>query len=237
MAKSFYMEMRGFKELKRFFKKAPELFQPVVANVLTSYAFETRKNDIQNIGAMMIIRNRRFIESNLRVKAAKNVSISKQESLAYSQKKPRFSGWEEQEYGTPPKRKRSITTHARRGNKQNVVQSAARLKPQNKFWKPEQYAGRSYNQKFYFMMRVLNSRGGVQRFILQRKLSTKRGAIGRGLYELKGHKITRLQDFDKKISIKRRAFRTASLNQLSTKNKTTEIWQRSLNHIIKRYRR
>lgn len=237
MSKSFYMDMRGFKELKKFFKKAPKLFQPVCANVLTSYAFETRKYDIKNINESMIVRNQRFIQSSIKVKIAKNQSVQKQHSKVYTVTRARWTGLKEQQYGTPPLRKRSITKHARKGNKRNVVTGRARLKSQNKFWKPEQYSGRSYPAKFYFMMRVLNTRGGINNFILTRNLKTRHGSLGAGMYQIKGRKIKKLQDFERRLTTRRIPWRSRSLVNLSSRNKTTEIWRRSLNHIIRKYKR
>jgi hypothetical protein len=234
MAKStFEMKSPDMKKLKKFFKKAPHLLKPVSANVLDSLAFKTRKNDIKNIKGHMTVRNERFIKSAIRVtKTRYSADIDKQKSFVYSIKKPRFSGWKEQQTGAQPKKKKSISIHARGGNKRGIVRSKYRLKKATKFYKPEQFAGKSYKQRFYFMMRVLGSRGN-ERFLLSQNVQTKRGVLGKGMYEIKKHSIKRMQSFNKPGNIKRFEWRTKSLQQLSNQD-VYRIWRRSLSAVIKR---
>ena len=58
------------------------------------------------------------------------------------------------------------------------------MKPAAKIYKPEQFQGTSYNKQFYFMMRVLGSRGGGQ-FYIDHTIKTKRGQLHAGLYLMK----------------------------------------------------
>jgi hypothetical protein len=234
MAKElFTMDIKDLKALKKFFKKAPKLFKPVSANVLNSLAFMTRKYDIKNLSNHMIIRNEKFVKSSIRVEKAKSgAEINKQISRVYSIKRPRFTGWEEQQTGKQPVKKRITTLHSRGGSKKRKVLGKYRLKKSSKFFKPEQFQGRDYKARFMFMMRVLGSRGGSNQFLLQKSVPTKRGQLGRGAYTFKKGEIKKIQDFDKQMHVQTFKWRTKSLQQLQQKNNIYKIWRDSLNFII-----
>lgn len=234
MAKSFELDDRDYKKLTKFFRKAPKLLKPVTANVLNSLAFKTREYDIKNLSSNMIIRNERFLKSSLRVKTAKSSSdINKQISTVGSIKRPRFTGWEEQQTGKPAKKKRSVTLAARKGNKRKQVAPKYRLKSRNKFYRPQQFQGKSLQQQFYFMLRVLGSRGGGE-FLVNNNIALKRGVLRKGLYSFRKGRITKLQDLTKGPRVKRLQWRTMSIKQLQKKNDIKKIWEKSLKFIISR---
>ena len=224
------INQKDIKKLKNFFINSPKNFQRTTANILTSLAFKTRENDIKNLHRGLTIRNERFLRSSLRVQKAKSTKIDRQIAIAYSIERPRFSGWKEQEYGTKRRNKRVPTTSARGGNKKRQVQGKYRFKSGNKFYRPEQFQGRTYKQQIMFMMRVLNSRGGG-RFLL----STPYGRMRRGLYELKNHKISFLQKMQFNKRTKRWPWRTMSIRQLKQRD-IDKIYRNSLRYIISKYR-
>lgn len=235
MSQMFSMNKSDLRKLERFFKRSPKQFKAATANILNSLAFTTKRYDQINIERSMIVRNRRFVQSSLRVQTARSSSdIDRQISIAYSVKRPRFSGWVEQEYGRRPKRRRTVTKHARGGNMRSAMKSRARLRPAGQFYKPEQFQGRSLQQRFYFMMRVLNSRGGGE-FIITNPIHTNRGALGPGLYGLKNHQIKRYQKFQQ-FQPRRIQWRTMSIRRLMSKNNIRNIWRNSLRHILQRYK-
>jgi hypothetical protein len=238
MAKElFTMDTKDLKALKKFFKKAPKLFKPVSANVLNSLAFMTRNYDIKNLSNHMIIRNEKFVKSSIKVeKARSGTEINKQISRVYSIKRPRFTGWEEQQTGKQPVKKRITTLHSRGGSKKRKVMGKYRLKKSSKFFKPEQFQGRDYKARFMFMMRVLGSRGGSNQFLLQKPVPTKRGQLGRGAYSFRKGEIKKVQDFDRQMHVRPFKWRTKSLQQLQQRNNIYKIWRDSLNFIISRQR-
>jgi len=233
MKTKFHMDARDLKKLKRFALNSPKDFQRATSNVLSSLAFQTRKNDIKNLHRGMIIRDERFLNSSLLVQKAKNTKIQNQFALAYSIERPRFTGWKEQQTGQPAQRKRKTTKWARGGNMHKRMRTQARLSASNKIYKPSQFQGRNNNSKFQFMMRVLGSRGSG-RFLLTEKYKR----MTPGLYELtKGKRIRRLQDFTSPaLRPKKLSWRTVSLKQLQSNNNIRRTWQTSLNHIVKKYR-
>jgi len=233
---TFTMDPAGLKKLDRFFKGFPNEAKKATAGILNSLAFQARKYQIESISANMVIRNRRFIESSLRVETTRALPINQQVAYAGSINRPRFTGWEEQQTGKPPKRKRSITLHARGGSKAGQVRRKARLRSGNKFYKPEQFQGKNIKQRFQFMMRVLGSRGGGE-FLLTQNIPTKRGHLKRGLYSLKKHKIIKLQDFDKEYKIRRLPWATMAMTKLHRRNDIKRIWGQQLQRAVDKYRR
>lgn len=231
----FDMSRSDLIKLKRFFKNSPNDFKRATAGVLNSLAFMTRNYDIQNITSTMTVRSPGFVKNSLRYQKTKITSIDRQMSIAYSTGLGKTTGWKEQEYGSRTKLNRTITKSARSGSWKNKVKSKARLKSSNKFYKPENFPGKTYKQRFMFMMRII-ARKGTQQFMLSEKVPTARGALSRGLYEVSGHGIKKLQNFDKVTQPKHNAWRTRSIQQLRTRNNMRTIWQQQISRIVKRYR-
>jgi len=234
MADIFNMDKRDLRKLQRFQKNAPREFRKATAGVLNSLAFSTKKLDEENIDNSMIVRNRRFVNSSLRVEKARSGPIESQIATEGSINRPRFTGWVEQQKGTAPKKKRTSTLASRKGSKRRQMLARARLKSGNQFYKPEQFQGRSLQQRFYFMMRVLGSRGGGE-FLLDTDIPTKRGALTAGLYNLKKSRISRLQSFKGGKNPKRDNWHTRSLMQLNRRNDIKYIWQDNLNRVVRKY--
>ena len=118
-------------------KESPREFQAASAGVLSSLAFTTRKNDIKNLDRNMIIRRPKFLSRSLNVQKAKRGPIERQIAIVGSVRRKGFSGWIEQETGKAPEKKRGVSIHARRGSRSNVMKKRARLRPGNKFYKPD----------------------------------------------------------------------------------------------------
>jgi hypothetical protein len=190
----FKIDINEHRRLERIFKKAPKLLRPVTANVLNSLAFDAKRKYGKNIDRFMVVRNKRFIEGSLRVQKTKSGPVNSQMTISGSIHRPRFTGWEEQEKGTRPKRNRAITKAGRAGNKKRQAIGKARLKSANKFYKPSQFPGRSRYNKFLFMLRVLATRGGGE-IIISDRLKIKRGVLPPGLYQFRKRKFRRFQTF------------------------------------------
>jgi hypothetical protein len=230
----FYIDQTDLKQLEKYFKDSPRLLQPITANVLTTLAFDVRKLYLRNIERSMIMRNRKFVESSLRVQKARSGPIERQIAYSGSVERPRFTGWREQQYGQSPRTKRAITTAGRRGSKRHTAISKARLKTSNKFYKPQQFAGSNMHSRFMFMMRVLNTRGGGE-IIIDRSIAIRKGKLQPGLYQLKNHKFQRLQVFGINKSIKI-PWMSKSNQQLKFSTNLTKLYRNSLDRIIARYK-
>jgi hypothetical protein len=230
----FEMDQSSIKKLSKFFKESPKLFQQASANVLNNLAFQTRKNDIRNLSANLIIRNKRFLESSIIVQKAKPVSLEKQVAIVATLQRGGFTGWAEQEGRSTKDKPRTSTLAARGGNKRGVIKQQYRLRRSNKFYKPESFAGKNIKQQFGFMMKVLNTRGNAQ-FLLSHDIQTKRGTLGKGLYSLQKHKIMRVQTF-KSSQIKQYRFRTESIKQLRFSTDIKSLWQEGINRAVNKYK-
>jgi hypothetical protein len=232
----FIIDQTDLKRLEHFLKNAPKQeFPNAVRNILNSLAFRKKEIDAEVIAKNMIVRNMGFVKSSLQVEQAKRGPINSMVAYEGSIKRDRFSGWKEQQSGGTPSRKRIMTNQARGGNIRAQVKQKARLKSSNKFYKPEQFQGRSLQSSFQFMMRVLGSRGGGE-FIIDKQIPIKRGYLGKGLYSLKNHRITKLQDFEKAPNIKKLNWNNISIDKLYNSNDVKKIWQRQLEFIINKYK-
>lgn len=230
----FKIDYSDMKKYQRLFRDSPRLLRPVTSNVLTSLAFDARRQYIHEINQSMIVRNRKFVEGSLQVKKARSGPIEQQIALAGSVRRPRFMGWEEQQKGIASKNKRAITKAGRKGNIRNVSLPRARLKPGNKRYHPRQFAGRTRYAQFLFMMRVLSTRKGG-RFLLSDKLKIKNGVLPPGLYELYKNKVHRLQVFDNKLRSKRNPWMSKSNQRLRFSTNIMKKYEDSTRRIIKRY--
>lgn len=197
MADNFKIDDRDLKQFQKMIgKDYPSGFRRVVASYLNSMAFSQRDENKKNLMRQFIIRDERFLNSHLRVEKTKPVNINEQIAISGSVTAPRFTGWKEQQEGKKPERKRTISVQAR-GSRTNKLPNKYRLRPSNQIYKPSQY-----KNNFYFMMRVLASRGGGQ-FYLENKIKTKNGYLNPGLWSLNKHILTLLQKKDDNQKIKR----------------------------------
>lgn len=122
-------EMNG---LRKWYRNQPRLVQRGSAQLLNDFAFGVRKQAIQHIGRVMIVRAQAFVASRLRVtKTSGATPIGSQRSITGSIASERFSGWTEQEKGTPTSRHRFATLAGRGGDKHKKIRPGVRLKPSN----------------------------------------------------------------------------------------------------------
>lgn len=234
MSDIFQVNQGDLKKLQKFFQNSPRDFRIATAGILNSLAFQTRKNDIKEITGNMIIRNRRFVESSIQVEKTRANSIESQIAYEGSVNRKDFSGWKEQEYGTDSIKHRAGTIHSRGGSKMSVMKAKARMKPSNKFYKPSQFSAKNKKSSFQFMLRVLATRGGGE-FFLDENIQTKSGVLGKGLYELRQHKIKKLQRIGGLNRPRRTSWHTRALLELTHSNQIEQIWNQQLQRIINIY--
>lgn len=108
--------------------------------MLNAFAFGTRTHAIRVIDRAMIVRNRRFVESRLRVtKANIHAPVSRQAAWTGSVPNARFTGWVEQEFGKRTSRNRASTLLGRGGSQQKQMRPSIRLKPGREVITPEDF--------------------------------------------------------------------------------------------------
>jgi len=225
-------------KLELYLKNQQKECRPVVASILNSLATQTIANDKDNLIRGQIVRNSQFLKNSLVVRNARLGSIESMVAIAASLKFDNTTGFESQQTGETRKieKKHAPTLAARKGNIRNTVTQKARFKKTNTFYKPQQFPGKSYQQKFYVMMRILGSRGGGM-FLLDNNIATHRGHLGRGLYQLsKAHQIIRMAKIGNVRQPKHFPWRTLSLQSLQHKNNIASIWQAYLNKSVNKYK-
>lgn len=233
-------DLSDIRKLERFFKKAPELLRPASANVINTLAYKTREANVKHITTMMVVRNRKFITDSLQYKKAKSVRIEKQIALVGSIERPRFTGWREQEFGTSTPNKQSPTLYSRGGSKRGTVQGKYRFHKVGKAVRPEQFQGRTLEQKFAFMMRVLGTRKSGF-FYLRNPYAAKSGQMPAGMYYLrkrtkKGDRhgiLKRIQSGKGNIKPDRKQWMKNSISYVMSSNNIVKVWGDSVRHIIR----
>jgi hypothetical protein len=228
----FIMDSRDIRRLGAYFKDAPEAISPAVRASLNHLARRTVENDKTILRQSLTIRDERLLNNTLRTRDARGNRIQSMEAAAFSIKRDRFTGYEEQERGG--KMERTNLPAARGGNRRRKMLSHARLQPSRKIYKPEQFQGRNLKSKFMLMMRIMGTRGGGQ-FLISDRINTRRGGMNPGLYRFKSHNISKLQSL-KDSNVRPIRWRTRSLQLLRTNNNLESIWARELEKWVHGYR-
>lgn len=189
----FDISSPDLKKLKKFYKQAPRQFQFAAAGVLNDQAHGTRREAIQMIGRNMIVRNVRFVNSNVVFNKARGTQdIALQQSETGSMRRKNFSGWVEQETGKRTLRTRTQTLLARGGSRQNIVRRGFRMS-KGPFTDVGDFNDLAGNQEHrtIAMLVILRRNKFKKPFILP---STGRGK--KGLYKFQRGKVKRLQNLE-----------------------------------------
>ena len=126
----FDLNIKELVKLRKWYKRQPHKFRKATGSMLNDFAFGTRRSIVDLLTRRMTIRNPRFLSSRIRVtKARLSAPVNSQRALTGTMAGPRFSGFVEQEKGTPTERTRAATLAARSGAKSSQVKPRFRLKP------------------------------------------------------------------------------------------------------------
>jgi hypothetical protein len=233
---TFTMDPIGLKKLERFFKGFPREMRQASAGILNSLAFQTRKYDIENISADMVIRDPKFTRDSLKVQTTAPRRIEEQVAYAGSINRPRFTGWKEAETGaTSATKKRGTTRAARGGNKHAIMRREARMRGTGKFKNVDNYRGHTREIRFHTMLSGFIRRGGGGAFILSKTIQTKHGHLPRGLWFFGNHKLQLLQYFGVEHMPKKIHWSRKSIVKLHERNDIQKIYTRQLERIIAKY--
>ena len=168
------VDLTEIKALRSWYKKQPNMFRKATATMLNRFAWGTRDQSVVQIAKTMTVRNSSFVSGRLRVTQAKfSTPIDDQRSYAGSVATARFSGWTEQEIGSPTARNRFGTLASRGNNILNQMRQGVRLKPGVEVVKIEDYAPRGGDSNY----------GGFLSMLFRRK-ERKLVKIGKGFYKL-----------------------------------------------------
>ena len=195
----FNVDQSKLVDLRKFYKAAPRKFGVASGMLLNNLAFGTRKEAIETIHRHMTVRSKAFVARSIVVnKAVFAASLMQQKSEVGSIRRPRFSGWIEQETGKATNSTRAFLLAGRGGQKKRKAAPSARLRPAFKPLKPESMGGASANiVGFHHRAQVLLMWTYRNKW---RKPFIIRGhkKIKPGLYRWKGSKLKKLQTFTPK---------------------------------------
>lgn len=183
--------------LRQWYRNCPRKMQIACARMLNNFAFGVKEQVPVTIGQLMIVRNPRFVSSRIRVtKTSASLPVSSQKSwvgsvaiAAGTKGRGAFSGWTEQEKGTPTDRKRVATLAARSGDKHKQMRPGVRLKPGVEVVTAEHYD--------YMPRGGRNNIGGLIA-MMKRKGETRLMKIGKVYLKLNRRKVEEVQIARKK---------------------------------------
>lgn len=122
----FDLDIRELVKLRRWYRRQPAKFKRAQAMMINEFAFGSRRSALDLVNKRMTVRNEKFISSRFRVTKA---TTATQTAIMGTLAGPRFSGFVEQEKGTPTERTRAATMAARGGARSSQVKPRFRLKP------------------------------------------------------------------------------------------------------------
>ncbi len=229
----FQLDQRDLKLLTKFFKKAPKKAAKASASVMNRMSFVTRQTILQQLPKLMKIRNTRFMTRQIKFTKAKVGPISTQFSEVGSVFATNFSGWREQELGTPTDRTRTQTVLARGGSFGGKVKNANRMKPSNQFDNARDIYGtkpKTDSHRLFVLFTILIRKKLKTSFIIPTKLK----GFTPGLYKKKGKKIIKLQNLKPdQVQPKRIRWMTSSLNILKRSINLKQEWGKALERSMK----
>lgn len=237
MESIFDLNKKDLRTLKRFFKESPVRFRQATAGVLNSLAFSTRKYDIENIEKSMTVRNKRFVQSSIRVDKARSGSIESQVAYTYSIQKGNFTGWAEQQLNTRTQQKKQFTDTGRGGSPRRRVPAKYRMKKGKKFLRSSTITPSinkfkdEYHRTVIFM--AMMRRRKKEPFYIDYPI----GKMKRGLYIVEKGQIKRIAKTEDIKNPKRIRWRTQSITKLKSKNDIRTIWQDNIDRAIKNAKR
>ncbi|MCP4748089.1 MAG: hypothetical protein GY874_18425 [Desulfobacteraceae bacterium] len=222
----FELKASDLINLQRFYKRAPEKFIRAMAGTMNSIAFGNRTESLKIIEKRMTVRNKRFVNSRIRVAKARTSNLT---SEVGSIAAPRFSGWAEQELGVAAKRTRVMGLMARRGNYTNQAMHSARLKPGSTQITDDQYAGKTRRFRTRAMLMDLKRRKIKRPFVIKRHRK-----FAPGLYKMvRGH-VVRLQRFKATRTPRRIRWLSDGRKNYFASNDIRKTWAKAIDYVLRK---
>jgi hypothetical protein len=210
--------------LRKFYKRAPNEYKRVMANMMTAFAFGTRAVSLNIIRKHMVVRNNRFVNSRVRVQKAVS---GRMRAIVGSVRGPRFTGWEEQE-GAPTQRTRVFGIMARRGDIHRTAIGVSRLKPGADHIEPDDYQGRTERFRNTAMLMDIRRRKIKKPFVIRRHSKIKPG-----LYRFVRNKLQMLQRFKFRKQPQKVKWMSGAVPLYMTRGRVRNEWAKSIRHVLK----
>ena len=217
--------------------------------MMNNMAFAVRKEVLEYIPRVMIVRNKRFLSSTIRVdKARSGTDVA----ILYQQSRARYGGLREQEFGGVMGRQ-SATMAARGKNKSKQMQKKSRLMP-GKILSPDDITitgQKSDAHKAYVFLLMLQRKTAMighhkGAFIFPKTKGFKGGLMKLGKLakrkqdirrrkDTRSRKVVTLQTFDKgKKRVKRSKWMKPSIDKYLRRADATLEWRKVMRLLISR---
>jgi hypothetical protein len=227
MSDAFKVDHRGLNQLRRFYTRMPKAFQQASASMLNHFAFGTKKEVYNVLLHRMTIRDKRFVNSKVRVvKARKSARVDKQVSITGSIASPRFTGWIEQQTGSKTDKDRTFSLAGRRGSRRRKALQKARLKPG--MIKPSDYQHKDDHHRVLRMLKELSAKKSKQPFRVH-----GHNTMTSGVYKFKGKKLTMLQKFKANAQPDRIPWMDLARSQFFRGANMQQLWGRTISFVLK----
>lgn len=232
MAGGIFQIKSNIKRVEKGFRDAAKLMKKIEVGTVNNIAFKAREVMLNEVKTSMTIRSPGFVKGSMRVKKA---TFRDKKSVAGSIRRPRFTGWEHQETGKAPGRKRTQSVAARRSNFRNRVAPRFRLKTGIKKAVRPSDVGLKDNVSFPDIpgfLQILDRKKFRQPFYLP--IAYKR--LQKGIYIFRAGKIKRVQNLNPKNKpLKSNKWMTRSEGNID-RIMVVNAWKKSAIHFFKKQR-
>jgi hypothetical protein len=237
----FQFSSRDLIALRKWYKKSPRQFAASTGMLLNNMAFGSRLESLGLIHARMLIRSPGFVRSRVQVKKSHfRLPMESQVSEMGSVKKPRFSGWVEQELGSRGARKHFASISGRAGNKRGKIKRGARLdKP---FVNPKRYPkrrgfrGKNFDHRIQVMLSTLERMNYSKPFVIfgHTRIPSGLYKFGRGKTGFGQRQIDALQLFYKPKVTKRVRWMSGGVKRYFKSTNIKREWGKVVERMLRR---
>jgi len=235
MSDDFSISRIDLLRLIKFYKRAPKQFMMASKGLLTSFAYQSREQQIREIQSSMTVRNINFVKARIRYQKARGNRIDNIYAETGSIQSPRFTGWKEQELGTKPMRTRTQSLTARGSDWNKQVKGTARMKPANRFFDPDsEMEGSSTEQRMAIALAGMR-KGTIKKrnFLIKKKMRGKLKTLKRGLWGMQRKQIYRLQTFKpSKLQPKRNQWHSRAIRKTMARINLRNEWVKQINRVL-----
>lgn len=198
--------------------------------LLNRFAHGTYEGSIKRIGALMTVRNVRFLQTRLRYsKAPTTAPIASQVARTGSIATARFTGWAEQELGKRTNRSHWSEPASRGGDKTRQMKPSSRLKPGNRVVRIEDYHPSGGNSNY----------GGFIAMLIRRKenrlVMIRNGGYGRlkrGVWKRNRKRLEMMQSLKTKQPKRLRWLSQARAIYFKSTN-IPQVWEKICNQLVR----
>lgn len=233
MAEVLEISNRDLKLLAKLFKRAPLKMGAAGARVLNSMAFSLKNINFRVLEKELTIRSPGFVKSRLRVSMARTGPINTLEAEAGSITGDRFTGWKEQQYGTPVERKRTHTRYARGGSWQGKVRQGLRSRQKNPMYRMSDFNiknAKNKKHRLIIFLQILDKKKISDRFDFPGYL----GRMNSAVYQMKNGKIRGVyRGPSYKIQPQRIPWMDKSIDILLREYNPTDVWRQAVKYVFR----